>query len=64
MAATRPSALQAALGALGVGSFAAHLWGQLRRFDPGDGPALLRLFRSNRDAGLIVAGALFLAGLA
>lgn len=30
-----------------------HLAWQLSRFDPGDHPRLLRLFRSNRDAGLI-----------
>ena len=30
-----------------------HLTWQLRRFDPEDGATLLRLFRSNRDAGLI-----------
>ena len=32
-----------------------HLAWQLRAFDPGNGPGLLRLFRSNRDAGLILA---------
>ncbi len=32
-----------------------HLAWQLRAFDPDDGPGLLRLFRSNRDAGLILA---------
>ena len=30
-----------------------HLLWQLRQFDPEDSPGLLRLFRSNRDAGLI-----------
>ncbi|NBD28729.1 MAG: 4-hydroxybenzoate octaprenyltransferase [Alphaproteobacteria bacterium] len=30
-----------------------HLLWQLRQFDPDDNPGLLRLFRSNRDAGLI-----------
>ncbi|MBB1491502.1 4-hydroxybenzoate octaprenyltransferase [Paracoccus sp. MC1854] len=64
VAATRPSVLQAVIGTAGIAGFALHLSWQLRRFDPGDSPALLRLFRSNRDAGLIVAGALFLAGLA
>lgn len=34
-----------------------HLTWQLRRFDAGDGPVLLRLFRSNRDAGLIALAA-------
>ncbi len=30
-----------------------HMAWQLRRFDPEDHPTLLRLFRSNRDAGLL-----------
>lgn len=64
VAATRPTMLQAALGTLGIAGFAAHLWWQLQQFDPEDNPSLLRLFRSNRDAGLILAGALFIAGLA
>lgn len=64
VAATRPSVLQALLGTGGIAGFAVHLWWQLQRFAPDDGPVLLRLFRSNRDAGLIVAGALLLAGLA
>ena len=64
VAATRPSAVQAVLAMLGVAGFAAHLLWQLRRFDQHDNPSCLRLFRSNRDAGLIVAGALLLAGLA
>jgi 4-hydroxybenzoate polyprenyltransferase len=34
-----------------------HLTWQLRRFDAEDGPVLLRLFRSNRDAGLIALAA-------
>jgi len=63
VAATRPTTLQALLATLGIAGFAAHLWWQLQQFDPDDGPSLLRLFRSNRDAGLILAGALFLAGL-
>ncbi len=32
-----------------------HLAWQLRRFDPDDGAGLVRLFRSNRDAGLLAA---------
>ena len=39
-----------------------HLAWQLAAFNPDDGPGLLRLFRSNRDAGLILA--LFFAGAA
>ncbi len=34
--------------------FAAHLAWQIARIDPGDGALALRLFRSNRDAGLIL----------
>lgn len=30
-----------------------HMFWQLTRFDPDDGPELLKLFRSNRDTGLI-----------
>ncbi len=47
----------------GVAGFAIHLAWQLRLFDPADGGGLLRLFRSNRDAGLIVALSLAVAGL-
>lgn len=64
VAATRPSAVQAVLAMLGILGFAAHLLWQLRRFDQHDSASCLRLFRANRDAGLIVAGALLLAGLA
>jgi 4-hydroxybenzoate polyprenyltransferase len=46
--------------ALGLLAFAAHLAWQVRRLDI-DNPALcLRLFRSNRDAGLILFAALVL----
>ncbi|MBT8412541.1 MAG: 4-hydroxybenzoate octaprenyltransferase [Octadecabacter sp.] len=44
-------ALVVALG--GPWAMGWHLSWQLRMFDPEDGPKLLRLFRSNRDAGLI-----------
>ena len=44
-------ALVVALG--GPWAMGWHLAWQLRMFDPDDGPKLLRLFRSNRDAGLI-----------
>ncbi len=47
-----------------VAGFGLHMLWQLRRFDAKDGPGLLRLFRSNRDAGLIVALFLAVAGLA
>ena len=58
---TGAGALPAALGLAGAAGMGAHLLGQLRRFDPADGPGLLRLFRSNRDAGVIPAAALLLA---
>ena len=41
-----------------------HLAWQIRLFDPQDGPGLLRLFRSNRDAGLLAALGFALAALA
>jgi 4-hydroxybenzoate polyprenyltransferase len=53
--------LVALAGAIGLG---AHLGWQLRRLDVDDPGKCLRLFRSNRDAGLIFAGALALAALA
>jgi 4-hydroxybenzoate polyprenyltransferase len=57
-----PLALALALGA--PWALGWHLAWQLGRFDPEDGPGLLRLFRSNRDAGLLAALALALAALA
>ncbi|RID92324.1 4-hydroxybenzoate octaprenyltransferase [Gemmobacter lutimaris] len=51
-----------ALGLLGVMLFAWHLRWQLARLDTTDTENCLWLFRSNRDAGLILA--LFLAGAA
>ena len=63
VAATRPEPLAALIAMLGVAGYATHLWWQLRQLDPHDNPLCLRLFRSNRDAGLIVAGTLFLAGM-
>lgn len=53
---TSHAGLPAHLGLIGL---AAHLVWQARRIDPHDGAMALRLFRSNRDAGLI-----FFAGLA
>lgn len=44
-----------------LGPFAAHLWLQLRMLDIEDGALCLRLFRSNRDAGLLVVAAFLLA---
>jgi 4-hydroxybenzoate polyprenyltransferase len=40
-----------------------HLAWQLRQFDPDNGPGLLKLFRSNRDAGLIITLFFAAAGL-
>ncbi len=54
----QPAAL--AMAMTGVAGFSAHMAWQLRQLDPNDTACCLRLFRSNRDAGLIPA--LFLAG--
>ena len=43
-----------------VGEFAAHLALQVKAFKPGDGALALKLFRSNRDAGLYLFAALAL----
>jgi len=61
--ATRPQGLALTLALLGVVGFAGHLAWQLKRFDMNDSAGCLRLFRANRDAGLIVALFLALAGL-
>lgn len=53
-----------ALALAGVAGLAAHLAWQLRRLDIDDTALCLRLFRANRDAGLILAGALALAAWA
>ena len=47
----------------GLAGFGAHLAWQLRNFQPEQGAVCLRLFRSNRDAGLVLALFLALAGL-
>jgi 4-hydroxybenzoate polyprenyltransferase len=46
--------------ALGLSAFAAHLAWQIRTIDIADPALCLRLFKSNRDAGLILFGALIL----
>ncbi|HIC67116.1 MAG TPA: 4-hydroxybenzoate octaprenyltransferase, partial [Paracoccus sp.] len=51
------------IAAIGLAGFAAHLAWQLKNFKPDHGDSCLRLFRSNRDAGLILALFLALAGL-
>ena len=61
--ATGPSWPQALIALLGVAGFAGHLLWQLGRFDMHDSAGCLRLFRANRDAGLIVALFLAVAGI-
>ncbi len=46
-----------------LAGFAAHLVWQVRTLNPDDGALCLRLFRANRQAGLLVAGAILLGGL-
>jgi 4-hydroxybenzoate polyprenyltransferase len=46
--------------ALGLAAFAAHLAWQIVRIDIGDPESCLRMFRANRDAGLILFVALLL----
>jgi 4-hydroxybenzoate polyprenyltransferase len=45
---------------IGLVAFAAHLGWQIRRLDIGDPDNCLRIFKSNRDAGLILFAALVL----
>ena len=52
------------IGWIGLAGFAAHMAWQLRIFKPDQGDTCLRLFRSNRDTGLILALFLAIAGLA
>jgi 4-hydroxybenzoate polyprenyltransferase len=49
-----------ALFALGLAAFAAHLAWQIARIDIGDPESCLKMFRANRDAGLILFAALLL----
>jgi 4-hydroxybenzoate polyprenyltransferase len=51
------------LACLGAAAFAAHLAWQVRRIDPRDGALALKLFRSNRDAGLMLFAGLSLDAL-
>jgi 4-hydroxybenzoate polyprenyltransferase len=63
--------LLAALAGVGAGTaayggaalFALHLAWQVRRIDPGNGRLALMLFRSNRDAGLLLFAGLALGPL-
>jgi 4-hydroxybenzoate polyprenyltransferase len=52
-----------AIFALGLAAFAAHLGWQIARLDIGDPALCLRLFKSNRDAGLILFAGLVLDAL-
>ncbi len=61
--AAGPTGWAATFAWVGVIGFAAHLCWQLWRFDQFDTPLCLKLFRSNRDAGLFFAVLLGLAGL-
>jgi len=57
------SVLTLVLALGGVWGFGMHLWWQMRHLDIDDVQTCLWLFRSNRDAGLILAVALALAGV-
>jgi len=50
-------------GALMVASYALHLVWQVRVLDPDDGAVCLRLFRSNRDAGLLLVAGILAGGM-
>ncbi len=52
------------LALAGLAAFTAHLASQVWRLDPNDGVAALRLFRSNRDAGLLLFAGLTASSLA
>jgi 4-hydroxybenzoate polyprenyltransferase len=65
LAATRAAGAEIAptvIAVCGPVAMLAHMRWQMARFDPADMPGLLRLFRSNRDAGLLPL--LFFAGAA
>jgi 4-hydroxybenzoate polyprenyltransferase len=63
MAAAGWTAGAGVLFSLGLLAFAAHLSWQIRRLDIGDPDNCLRLFKSNRDAGLILFAAMVLEPL-
>ncbi|TDK43777.1 4-hydroxybenzoate octaprenyltransferase [Antarcticimicrobium luteum] len=52
-AAPRGTGAALAVALAGPCAMGLHMGWQLRRFDPDDNPTLLRLFRANRDTGLI-----------
>jgi len=45
---------------IGLAAFAAHLAWQIRRLEIGDGALCLRIFKSNRDAGLLLFAGLLI----
>jgi len=47
----------------GLGLFGGHLLWQVARIDINDSALCLRLFKSNRDAGLVLFAALVIDGL-
>ncbi|MCQ0971375.1 4-hydroxybenzoate octaprenyltransferase [Paracoccus sp. TK19116] len=53
----------ALIGLAGIAGFGAHLLWQMHTLDTADGALCLRLFKSNRDAGLILALFLAIAGI-
>ncbi|WP_317056936.1 4-hydroxybenzoate octaprenyltransferase [Roseovarius rhodophyticola] len=53
MAVVGASPIALLLALCGSWAFGWHMHWQLQRFDPNDNDVLLRLFRSNRDAGLV-----------
>lgn len=55
LAGLRTDPLSLAIAVGGAWAMGWHLAWQLRAFDPADPAGLVRLFRSNRDAGLILA---------
>ena len=61
--AAAPGGLALAAALAGVAGFGAHLAWQLRRLDIDDPAGCLTLFRSNRDAGLILAAGLLPAAV-
>jgi len=63
VAVAMPAPLPRVLGLAGVGAFALHLGWQLGRLDIDDPLRCLALFRSNRDAGLLLALGLGAAAL-
>jgi 4-hydroxybenzoate polyprenyltransferase len=52
-AAQDRSILSLVVALIGPWAMGWHMTWQLQKFDANDGPLLLRLFRTNRDAGLI-----------